>query len=75
MQRGATFDKNNGGYTGPGAAPPLHRYQFQVWALTAATLNVGQGVSSNAIHDMMLPMRSTASATLEVWGDQTADCP
>jgi Raf kinase inhibitor-like YbhB/YbcL family protein len=75
MQRGAPFDKNNGGYTGPGAAPPLHRYQFQVWALSAATLNIGQGVSSNAIHDMMLPKSSMANATLEVWGDQTAECP
>jgi hypothetical protein len=75
MQRGASFDQNNNGYTGPGAAPPLHRYQFQVWAIPTATLNVGMGESTNTIHDTTLRMRSTSNAVLEVWGDQTADCP
>ena len=77
IQRGSTFAGTtvNPGYFGPGAPGAARRYEFQLWPLKVAKLQVGATTAVNTIRSTTLPANASGMGViLSVWGNQDAVC-
>jgi phosphatidylethanolamine-binding protein (PEBP) family uncharacterized protein len=76
-QRGSSFagGTTNPGYFGPGAGGAARRYEFQLWPLKVAKLQVAATVSVDTLHATTLPANAAGTGViLSVWGNQDANC-